>query len=40
MRHKLAVIANCKMSFIKIKNTIKQQEKNVLMNECLLLLMQ
>ena len=26
MRHKLAVIANCKMSFTKIKNTIKQQE--------------
>ena len=40
MRHKLAVTANCKMSFTKIKNTIKQQEKNVLMNKCLLLLMQ
>lgn len=39
MRHKLAITANYKMSFPKNKNIIKQQEKNILVNEHLLPLM-
>lgn len=39
MRHKLAITANYKMSFTKIKTLyIKQQEKSVLINEYFLLL--